>query len=58
MTVETEALAWLQIATPDELRAFALFREAGCPSCGINASPGCICWPAREIEYLQKVVAK
>lgn len=55
MTVEAEALAWLKIATPAELRAFAAFREAGCKSCGINASPGCACWRLKEIQYLQKV---
>lgn len=55
MSVEAEALAWLAIATPDEIRAFALFREIGCKSCGTRANPGCACWRVKEIEYLQKV---
>lgn len=55
MSVEAEALAWLKNATPAEIRAFALFREAGCKSCGVKASPGCACWQVKKIEYLQRL---
>ena len=56
MSVDADAMLWLKTATPDQIRAWALFREIGCPSCGQSASPGCSCWRIREIEYLPKVM--
>jgi hypothetical protein len=50
--IEATATTWRASATPAQLAAFSLFRDAGCPSCGDAATPGCACWTIREPRYV------
>lgn len=50
--IEAQAATWRATATDTQLAAFSLFRDAGCPSCGDAATPGCACWTIREPRYV------